>query len=152
MLYARLIPDSTVIETVLDLDQSYVAALASSKQEWLRPIAVDPQPAVGPSQMLTDGGYVVEAEQVRQTWAVRDKTPDELRVIVTPRQIRQALTAAGLRAQIEAGVAAADQDTRDWWEFATSFESDHPMVLTMCSALGISDEQRGQVFQLAATL
>ena len=36
----------------------------------------------------------------------------------TPRQIRQALTASGLRAAVEGAVAASDQDTKDWWEFA----------------------------------
>lgn len=106
---------------------------------------IDPPPAVSPTQVVS--GFDLDAG-----WIVRDKTPAELRVVASPRQIRQALNAAGLRQQIEAGVAAADQDTRDWWEFATSFESDHPSVLAMCAALGISDAQRQQVFDLAATL
>jgi hypothetical protein len=71
---------------------------------------------------------------------------------VSPRQIRQALTATGMRAAVEAGVAASDQDTIDWWERATSFEEDHPMIDTMATALGITDEQRHAVFVLANTL
>lgn len=73
-------------------------------------------------------------------------------LVVSPRQIRQALTAAGMRTAVEAGVAAADQNTQDWWEFATSFEEDHPMIATMASALRITDSQRHDIFVLAASL
>ena len=37
---------------------------------------------------------------------------------ISPRQIRQALTHANLRASVEATVLAGDQDLKDWWEFA----------------------------------
>ena len=71
---------------------------------------------------------------------------------VSPRQIRQALTAGGLRAQVEAAVAASDQDTKDWWEFATAFERGHPMVGAMAAGLGIPDAQIDALFTLAASL
>jgi len=71
---------------------------------------------------------------------------------VSPRQIRQALSAAGLRAQIEAAVAVSDQDTKDWWEFATAFERNHPMITTMATALGIADTQVDILFTEAAKL
>ena len=73
-------------------------------------------------------------------------------VSVTPRQIRQALTRAGLRAAIEAAIAAGDQDTKDWWEFATVFERAHPMVVAMATALGQTERQLDDLFTLAATL
>ena len=75
-----------------------------------------------------------------------------LPLVVSPRQIRQALTASGMRSAVEAGVAAGDQDTKDWWEFATSIEENHPAILAMCGGLGITDAQRHDVFVLASTL
>ena len=58
--------------------------------------------------------------------------------VVSPRQIRQALTAAGLRASVEAAIAASNQDTKDWYEFSTAFERTHPAVTAMGVALGVS--------------
>lgn len=70
----------------------------------------------------------------------------------TPRQIRQALTAAGLRTAVEAGIAAGDQDTKDWYEFATSFERLHPSVIGLATALDVSEAQLDDLFALAGSL
>jgi hypothetical protein len=78
--------------------------------------------------------------------------PQALPIVVSPRQIRQALTASGLRSQVESAVAAGDQDTKDWWEFATAFEENHPRVLAMAAGLGVSNEQLHSLFELAASL
>ena len=71
---------------------------------------------------------------------------------VSPRQIRQALTRAGLRASVESAVAAGDQDIKDWWEFATSFERSNSHVIEMGSALGVTSEQLDGLWTLAAGL
>ena len=71
---------------------------------------------------------------------------------VSPRQIRQALTRAGLRASVEAAVAAGDQDTKDWYEFATEFRRDSPVVTGLGLALGVSDLQLDDLWTLAGTL
>jgi len=71
---------------------------------------------------------------------------------VSPRQIRQALTIAGLRAAVESAVAASDQDIKDWWEFATEFERSHVKVVSMCAALGVTDQQADDLWMLAASL
>lgn len=73
-------------------------------------------------------------------------------MMVSPRQIRQALTAAGLRTQVEAAVAAGDQDLKDWWEFSTAVERNHPMVIAMATGLGVSESQLDDLFKQAATL
>lgn len=78
--------------------------------------------------------------------------PPEPPLVVSPRQIRQALTSAGMRAAVEAGVAAADQATQDWYNYAISFEEDHPMISTIATALGITEAQKHAVFVLASTL
>ena len=71
---------------------------------------------------------------------------------VSPRQIRQALSRAGLRTAVETAIAAGDQDGKDWWEFATQFERLHPTVVAMGQALGQTDAQMDALWELAASL
>lgn len=71
---------------------------------------------------------------------------------VSPRQIRQALTITSLREQVEGAVSYGDQNLKDWWEFSTSFEFNHPQVIAMCEALEVSEEQRVDLWNLAASL
>lgn len=73
-------------------------------------------------------------------------------ITVTPWQIRKALNQLGLRASVEAAVAASDPDDRDGWEFATEFRSDNEQVIRLCTALGKTEAERLSLFQLAATL
>lgn len=93
-------------------------------------------------------GYVVDNCIYVGTHFTVVSTPSS----VTPRQIRQALTRAALRDVVEAGVAAGDQDTKDWWEFSTEFLRDHPEVIAMGAALGKTDAEIDAIFALAATL
>lgn len=77
--YARLTPDTLTVERILDLTQEQYAALdGNPKQAYLRPLVVDPQPEPSATQVVVNAGYVVEPAQVRQTWALRDKTQPEL--------------------------------------------------------------------------
>lgn len=71
---------------------------------------------------------------------------------VSPRQIRMALTRAGLRDQVEAAVAAGDQDLKDWYEFSITFERTNAQVAAMGQALGQTEAQLDALWQLAATL
>ncbi len=96
---------------------------------------------------------VVTGEQVIVEYVPEPSPPQALPIlVVSPRQIRQALTATGLRTAVEAAVVAGTQDLQDWWEFATAFEEDHPMVVGMGQQLGQSPEQLHQLFQLASGL
>jgi hypothetical protein len=79
MQYARLIPNTETVETFLELDPAYVAALSANKRALLKPVVSDPMPTAGPAQVVESRGYVVEANQIRQTWGVREKTADELK-------------------------------------------------------------------------
>ena len=71
---------------------------------------------------------------------------------ISPRQIRQVLTAAGLRASVESMVAAGDQDLKDWWMFSTAFEREHPVLVSMALALGLSAEQVEDLFEQASII
>lgn len=70
---------------------------------------------------------------------------------VTPRQIRWALNASGLRATVEGAVTSADQDTRDAWEFSNEVRRDNPLLTGLASALGMSTSQLDDLFRLAAS-
>jgi hypothetical protein len=96
-----------------------------------------------------DGVVILETEE---ELAAQATTPDPGPPPVSAWKVRKALTAAGLRDQIEAAVAAASQDITDAWEYAGSFECDHPLILSMVEQMGLTDEQVDQVFTLAATL
>jgi hypothetical protein len=64
-------------------------------------------------------------------------------------QFRRALTQLGWRNSVEAGVASADQDTKDMWEYSPTIERLHPFVVSMAIDLGRSDEEVDAVFTLA---
>jgi hypothetical protein len=86
---------------------------------------------------------------------VDDTFPAEVAPVpdsISPKQIRLALNHMGLRAEVEAAVAAADPDTRDVWEFATEIRRDDPMLSAMSASLGYSSSLVDDVFRLAATL
>lgn len=73
-------------------------------------------------------------------------------ISVTPWQIRKALNQLGLRASVEAAVAASSQEVKDGWEFASEFRSDNELIAQLCTALGKTEVERLALFQLAATL
>ena len=71
---------------------------------------------------------------------------------VSPRQIRQALTATGMRTQIEDAINAADLNTQDWYHYATEFRRDSTVVKALAEALSITDRQLDDLWTLAGTL
>lgn len=73
-------------------------------------------------------------------------------IVLTPRQFLQALTRANLRDAVEHTIAAADQDTKDWYYRATEFESSHPVLLAMAAALGKTQADIIALFELGQTL
>jgi hypothetical protein len=71
---------------------------------------------------------------------------------VTRRQFKQGLTRIGLRAAAEAAIAAADQDTKDWYADSLNFERSNPVMNSMAVALGKTPADIDNLFRLAATL
>jgi hypothetical protein len=92
-------------------------------------------------------------------WVAEGNTPEPADILLvvfaslTPRQIRQALTRAGLRTAVEQAVSlSGDQDLKDWWEFASAFERLHPKVVSMGEALNVSSSSLDDLWALGASL
>lgn len=96
--------------------------------------------------------------QKYQAWLAEGNTPEPADPVpvaspqISPRQIRMALTQMNLRSQVEAAVAAGDQDLKDWYEFSTYFDRNHPQVTAMAQILNVSDAELDALWELGATL
>ena len=117
------------------------------------------------TQYATEGTPVLTVKgHYEQSWVITDKSAEviaaeaEVKRIaaipasVSPRQIRMALTAAGLRESVEGAVLAGDQNLKDWWLFSTAFDRSNPQVNGMGVALGVASEALDDLWTLAATL
>lgn len=101
-----------------------------------------------------DGTVMYQYEQLRFSPPVSDeaidkaitKRKDELKVkSITPLQAKLQLHRAGLLDEVEAMVAT-DVEVRLYWEYALEIRRDHPTLLTIAIALGLSDEQLNMMF------
>jgi hypothetical protein len=119
-------------------------------------------------QAVNPGEYVSHAEvaeealpqdrSTRALWAlvngavVVDPALAPVPETISPRQFRQALTHFGFRANVETVVSQADQDTKDWYEYATDFQRNHQKTLSMAQAMGYTSQQMDQVWVHGAAL
>jgi hypothetical protein len=71
---------------------------------------------------------------------------------VTALQFRLALNLAGLRTSVEAYIASAPQDVKDWWNYATTFSADNPMLLAGAAAIGQTPAAVAALLRTAAQL
>lgn len=72
--------------------------------------------------------------------------------VVSPRQARLVLLAAGKLDAVNAAVAGADAATRIAWEFATEVRRDDPGVIALAKAVGFSAADLDSMFIKAAKL
>jgi hypothetical protein len=97
------------------------------------------------SQWSPDPGFTVSLDDGTPIW----EAPPEF---VTARQIRLALNALGLRTLVENFVTATgDQNVKDEWEYATEIYRASPLVAGCMMVLGKTDDERDDLFRLAAT-
>jgi len=71
---------------------------------------------------------------------------------ITPLQARKALRAAGLKTQVDALLAAAPEEVREEWEYATAVERNHPTLLSLAAALPLTEQQLDELFIAAGAL
>ena len=123
-------------------------------------VRVDPPQYDPATEDLSEGLPAFADGQWAQTWTVRPLTPEEIeerRVesvprVVSMRQARLALLAAGLLDDVEAAIAAGPQAARIEWEYATEVQRDYGLVLQLAPALGLTDRQLDDLFVAAAGL
>jgi hypothetical protein len=82
-----------------------------------------------------------------------EPTIEQKRAIMVcgPLQIRMALRSLGLLAGVKAAIALADEETQEAWEYAAEFKRMNPLVLSIQTLLGKTDEEVDDLFLLAST-
>ena len=101
-------------------------------------------------QWLSEGNTpepeFTDAELLQQ---IEDAKPKVVRM----RQARQALLQSGLLSTIETAITTGtDEAVKIEWEYATEVKRDWDSLVTLTTALGITDLQLDDLFQLASTL
>ena len=73
--------------------------------------------------------------------------------VVTMRQARLALLQSGILQTVQDAIAnSTDEAMKIEWEYATEVKRDWDSLVTLTTALGITDLQLDDLFQLASTL
>lgn len=87
-------------------------------------------------------------------WVVLDAYPQHIPVpqTLTIRQAKLILLQNNLLDDVDAAVAQADRSTQIEWEYATEVHRTWPTLITMASALGMTDAQLDQLFIEGAKL
>jgi hypothetical protein len=93
-----------------------------------------------------------EAQTYTRTYESAVKPPPGVPRSVSPSQFRRALNAANLRSAVEAAISAADQGTKDLWEYATSVDRDNVQLNAMATVLGITQNQLDDIFIAASQI
>lgn len=78
--------------------------------------------------------------------------PEPLPLVVSAAQGRLALLDAGLLATVKAAVDQADEATQIWFEYATEWQRDHPILATLAAQVGLSSGEIDDLFVAAALL
>lgn len=71
---------------------------------------------------------------------------------ITPRQVRLVLLAQGLLASVEDMIAQQDEATRIEWQYASEFRRDDPLLLSLATTLGLTNQQLDDFFIAAAVI
>jgi hypothetical protein len=126
------------------------------------PVLEGPQPTLTENQYAVYDGVIQDSNGNWMTsYVAVDYTAEEIAAKVeqwrqsascTPFQGRVALSDAGLLANVEAAVAAADEKTRVAWEYALEWRRTSPLIATLATALSLTDEQVDTLFKEAASV
>lgn len=95
-----------------------------------------------------------EAAEIRAIWAANELAANLPKIpqVVTMRQARLAIEAAGLTAQLDTAIADLDKAAQITWEYAQEVHRNNPYVVGLGTALGLTSEQIDNLFIQAATL
>ena len=95
-----------------------------------------------------------EEAAIRAEWAANEAAMNAPKIpqIVTMRQARLAMYNAGILANLDASIAAADEYTKITWEYAQEVHRNNPYVISLGASLGLTSEQIDNLFIEAAKL
>jgi hypothetical protein len=104
-----------------------------------------------------DGTPLPSEEEIRVALVAEELFRTRARVpVISARQLRLWLHGAGLLEQIPSLIAALPEPQRTTahieWEFSTDFQREHPLVLQLGSALGMTSTDMDLAWQQAAGL
>ena len=168
-MYCRVTTTGVERYTLTDLRRAYPHVLFPVEPTTIELAAygvyplrvVDPPECDSTAQTLEEATPVQVDGQWTQQWTIRDLTPEERKAsvptIVTMRQARLAMLQAGLLSQVEAAIAAIEdagqrQAVQIESEYAAEVNRAHPWVQSLATALGLTEKQLDDLFNLAATL
>jgi hypothetical protein len=111
----------------------------------------------GGSYVSADGSPLPSEEQITAALAAAQKTRLRARQpAITARQLRLWLHGAGLLEQIPSLIAALPEPQRTTaqieWEFSSDYQRDHPLVIQLGAALGMTSADMDLAWQQAAGL
>lgn len=95
---------------------------------------------------------LVDEELARLTALPLAVDPRPVPVAVSPLQWRKALRNLGLKPAIDAFIAAADDETREAYEYAVEYRRDDPTLNTAAELLGKSSAELDDLFRHASAL
>lgn len=93
-----------------------------------------------------------EADILQQAPALTVEQSRALLRPLSPAQVRLVLDQFGLLTQVESAVALGNKKLKVEWEFRTEFARNNAVLMSMASALGITDAQLDQMFSIGITL
>lgn len=104
---------------------------------------------------LDDSAYIPSDEDNRDfkdylAWIAQGNTPEPVDIppviipTLTMRQARLTLLSAGLLDEVEAAITT--QENRIWWDYSTTVERNHPLVIAVLTALGKTAAQIDEMF------
>lgn len=110
------------------------------------------------AQMQTNSEYI-QATMVSAAESYLRSIPEQeetfgLVIIpaITRAQGRLALHRAGLLEQVETVIAQADAESRIWYADAQEWQRNHPVVISMGAAVGLTAAQIDELFTVASGL
>lgn len=105
--------------------------------------------------ILENGVPQREAEtwvQLKAEYTIEIEDYNPVPQSISPAQARLALIQAGLYETVLDTVSVATDDVKVYWEYANTFERTNPILNSMASAIGITDEQLDELFRYGARL
>ena len=100
----------------------------------------------------TDAEDVLHTVAEQEAAAIEADRKSKVPQVITIRQARLALLAAGLLDSVEAAVAAGDRTVQIEWEYVTELRRDWPTLVALAGALGLTELQVDELFIMASGL